>query len=171
MLWNKLVPKKVNIFVWRALKGRLPVRKELDKSGIDLDSLLCPSCNNAVESCAHCLVTCDLAMSVWDKIFSWWKMGRVNAFSIDDFFSSIGNVNVPNSISRVWQAVIWSSGYFIWKERNARVFGNKMASTNKIVQDIQLKSYEWIVRRSKKYKAIEWQKWLFDPVAAVSLAL
>lgn len=25
-LWNKLVPKKVNIFVWRALRGRLPVR-------------------------------------------------------------------------------------------------------------------------------------------------
>ena len=29
MRWNKLVPKKVNIFVWRALKGRLPVRVEL----------------------------------------------------------------------------------------------------------------------------------------------
>ncbi|GJX90186.1 RNA-directed DNA polymerase, eukaryota, reverse transcriptase zinc-binding domain protein [Tanacetum coccineum] len=63
-LWNKLVPKKVNIFVWRALKGRLPVREELDKRGIDLDSVLCPCCTNAVESCAHSLVTCDLAMSV-----------------------------------------------------------------------------------------------------------
>ncbi|GKD95506.1 RNA-directed DNA polymerase, eukaryota, reverse transcriptase zinc-binding domain protein, partial [Tanacetum coccineum] len=29
-IWNKLVPKKVNIFVWRVLKGRIPVRKELD---------------------------------------------------------------------------------------------------------------------------------------------
>ncbi|GJV18277.1 RNA-directed DNA polymerase, eukaryota, reverse transcriptase zinc-binding domain protein [Tanacetum coccineum] len=70
-LWNKLVPKKVNIFVWRALKERLPVREELDKRGIDLDSVLCPSCNNVVESCAHCLVTCDIARSVWDKNFSW----------------------------------------------------------------------------------------------------
>ncbi|GJV82953.1 RNA-directed DNA polymerase, eukaryota, reverse transcriptase zinc-binding domain protein [Tanacetum coccineum] len=68
-LWNKLVPKKVNIFVWRALKGRLPVREELDKRGIDLDSVLCPCCNNVVESCSHCLITCDLAMSVWDKVF------------------------------------------------------------------------------------------------------
>ncbi|GJR89688.1 hypothetical protein Tco_0213699 [Tanacetum coccineum] len=54
----------------------------------------------------------------------------------------------------VWQAVIWSTSYFIWKERNARVFGNKISSTNKIVQDIQLRSYEWIVRRSNKYKDI-----------------
>nr|GEW70259.1 RNA-directed DNA polymerase, eukaryota, reverse transcriptase zinc-binding domain protein [Tanacetum cinerariifolium] len=43
--WNKLVPKKVNIFMWRALKGRLPVRVELDKRGVDLDSVLCPSCS------------------------------------------------------------------------------------------------------------------------------
>nr|GEX28568.1 probable leucine-rich repeat receptor-like protein kinase IMK3 [Tanacetum cinerariifolium] len=49
-LWNKLVPKKVNIFVWRARKGRLPVREELNKRGIDLDSLLCALCNDSVET-------------------------------------------------------------------------------------------------------------------------
>ncbi|GKC30136.1 RNA-directed DNA polymerase, eukaryota, reverse transcriptase zinc-binding domain protein [Tanacetum coccineum] len=40
-LWNKCVPKKVNIFIWRALRRRLPVRCELDTRGIDLESLLC----------------------------------------------------------------------------------------------------------------------------------
>ncbi|GJU25984.1 transposon TX1 [Tanacetum coccineum] len=45
-IWNKWVPEKVNIFVWRTLKRRLPVREELDKRGIDLDSLLCPSCGD-----------------------------------------------------------------------------------------------------------------------------
>nr|GEZ69574.1 putative ribonuclease H protein At1g65750 family [Tanacetum cinerariifolium] len=65
------------------------------------------------------------AMSVWDSIFKWWKVGDVNVYSIDEFFSSNGNINVPTFLSCVWQAVIWSTGYFIWKERNARVFGNK----------------------------------------------
>ncbi|GKE46749.1 reverse transcriptase domain, reverse transcriptase zinc-binding domain protein [Tanacetum coccineum] len=105
-LWNKLVPKKVNIFVWRALKGRIPVRVELDRRGIDLDSVLFPCCNNVVETCAHCLVTYDLAMSGWDKIFNWWKVGGVNAFFIEEFFSSNGGANVPTVLSRVWQAVI-----------------------------------------------------------------
>ncbi|GJV18591.1 reverse transcriptase domain, reverse transcriptase zinc-binding domain protein [Tanacetum coccineum] len=104
--WNRLVPKKVNIFAWRAIKGRLPVRVELDRRGIDLDSVLCPCCNNIVETCAHCLVTCDLAMSVWVKVFSWWRVGSVNAFTINELFSSNGTVNVPISLSRVWQAVI-----------------------------------------------------------------
>ena len=109
-IWNKLVPKKVNIFVWRALRGRLPVRVELDRRGVDLDSVLCPSCKSFVETCTHSLITCDLAMGVWDKIFNWWKVGIVNAFSLDEFFSSNGNVNVPIYFSCVWQAVIWTTG-------------------------------------------------------------
>ncbi|GJT89609.1 reverse transcriptase domain, reverse transcriptase zinc-binding domain protein [Tanacetum coccineum] len=118
--WNKLVPKKVNIFIWRALKNRLPVREELDRRNIDLDSVICPCCNNSVESCTHSLITCDLAMSVWGKNFSWWKVGRVNAFTIDEFFSSYGNVNVPKPISCLWQAVVWTTGYFVWKESSVR---------------------------------------------------
>ncbi|GJT96325.1 putative ribonuclease H protein [Tanacetum coccineum] len=99
--WNNWVPKKVNIFVWRALKGRLPVREELDKRGIDLDTVLCPSCGDMVESCSHSLVMCNFAMSVWEKIYSWWKIGNVNAFSIEEFFSFNGNANVPSHSSKM----------------------------------------------------------------------
>ncbi|GJZ12655.1 reverse transcriptase domain, reverse transcriptase zinc-binding domain protein, partial [Tanacetum coccineum] len=118
-LWNNLVPKKVNIFVLRALKGRLPVRVELDRRDIDLDPVLCPCCNDIVETWTHSLVTCDLAMSVWDKVFNWWKVGMVNSFTIIELFSHSGGVNVPTFLSRVWKAVIWAFGYYIWKERNA----------------------------------------------------
>ncbi|GJU01801.1 hypothetical protein Tco_1112139 [Tanacetum coccineum] len=66
-LWNKLVPKKVNIFVWRALKKTL-VRKELDKRGIDFGTrffvLLAYKCGGIM---CHSWVMCDLAMSVWNK--------------------------------------------------------------------------------------------------------
>ena len=147
-----------------ALKGRLPVREELDKRGIDLDSVLCPCCDSMVETCVHSLVLCNLAMSVWEKIFRWWKVGNVNAFSIDELFSSNGNVNVPGISSRFWQVVRWTAGYYICKERNAHVFNKKVSSINKIVQDIQLKSYEWIVRRSKNKNIIEWQQWFQDPI-------
>ncbi|GKC56093.1 RNA-directed DNA polymerase, eukaryota, reverse transcriptase zinc-binding domain protein [Tanacetum coccineum] len=52
-IWNKLVSKKVNIFVWKALRERLLVRVELDRRGVNLDSVLCPSCNNIVGSRNH----------------------------------------------------------------------------------------------------------------------
>ncbi|GJS29222.1 reverse transcriptase domain, reverse transcriptase zinc-binding domain protein [Tanacetum coccineum] len=93
-LWNKWVPKKVNIFVWRALKGRILVREELDRRGIDLDTTLCPCCDSVAESCVHSLVLCNFAMSVWKKIFNWWKLGNVNAFSIGEIFAANGNVDI-----------------------------------------------------------------------------
>ncbi|GKD45562.1 reverse transcriptase domain, reverse transcriptase zinc-binding domain protein [Tanacetum coccineum] len=141
--------------------SRLPVREELDNRGIDLDSLLCPSCGDVVESCSYCLVMCNFARSVWEKIFGWWKIGNVNAFSIEEFFSLNGNANVPSLLSKMWQAVIWTFGYFIWKERNMRVFKGKASSLNKIVQDIQLKSFEWISRRAGKERVLFWQQWMF----------
>ncbi|GJZ09776.1 reverse transcriptase domain, reverse transcriptase zinc-binding domain protein [Tanacetum coccineum] len=92
--WLNLVPKKVNIFMWRALKMRLPVHEELDKKGIDLDMVLCPCCDSVVESCEHSLVMCSMAMGVWEKVHSWWKLGGVNAFSIRDIFLLNGGVNL-----------------------------------------------------------------------------
>ncbi|XP_071713336.1 uncharacterized protein [Rutidosis leptorrhynchoides] len=35
---NNLVPKKVEVFIWRARKGRIPALAELDKRGVDLHS-------------------------------------------------------------------------------------------------------------------------------------
>ncbi|XP_071714568.1 uncharacterized protein [Rutidosis leptorrhynchoides] len=53
---NSLVPQKLDIFIWRAKIGRLPVRVELDKRGIDLDSVRCPNCNNDPETVEHMLL-------------------------------------------------------------------------------------------------------------------
>jgi len=47
--WFKIVPKKVCVFIWRAIKGRLPCHLVLDKGGIDLDSILCPKCGEEIE--------------------------------------------------------------------------------------------------------------------------
>ena len=68
--WNNLVPKNVNVFLWRTMIARLPVRMELDKKGIDLDSILCPCCENYIETVEHCIVSCEDAMSVWEMIFA-----------------------------------------------------------------------------------------------------
>ncbi|GJV97714.1 RNA-directed DNA polymerase, eukaryota [Tanacetum coccineum] len=44
--WNHFLPKKINIFIWRALRDRLPTRWNLSRKGIDLDSLSCPICDS-----------------------------------------------------------------------------------------------------------------------------
>ncbi|GJY46363.1 peroxidase 64 [Tanacetum coccineum] len=95
--WCKFVPRKVNVFIWKLKCGRIPVRSILDHIGIDLDSTLCPCCENAVETIDHIMVRYIL--------------------------SSHGLVS--SKLESVWQAVIRSSLYLIWKARNSKIFKSK----------------------------------------------
>lgn len=160
--WNNLVPKKVNVFAWRASKNRLPVKELLDKKGIDLDSLLCPVCNNQIESLDHCLTQCDMAIKTWEYIFKWWKCGNYNRYgirSVRDLFNCDGGNNIPEHKKQIWHAVLWSTSYFLWKNRNNRVFGRKTSGFSATLNLIQTRSFEWISRRAGKTHIGDWINW------------
>ncbi|GKC25331.1 RNA-directed DNA polymerase, eukaryota, reverse transcriptase zinc-binding domain protein [Tanacetum coccineum] len=51
--WNRCVPIKVNVFLWRLSLNKLPSRVNLDRKCIDVGSVLCPICQDDVESVNH----------------------------------------------------------------------------------------------------------------------
>ncbi|GJX96216.1 RNA-directed DNA polymerase, eukaryota, reverse transcriptase zinc-binding domain protein [Tanacetum coccineum] len=126
----------------RAVLGRIPVRVELDKKGIDLDSILCPSFDNVVESVYHCLVLCEKALNVWDRIFTWWGVGPVDAFTLNDMICHRGGVEMDKEARVLWEVVVLVAAYYIWKSRNLRVFKAKNESSSKVFQNIQIKTFE-----------------------------
>ncbi|GJY23411.1 RNA-directed DNA polymerase, eukaryota, reverse transcriptase zinc-binding domain protein [Tanacetum coccineum] len=69
---NSLVPKKVNTLVWRADKDSLAARCNIDRRNIDLHSVLCPMCEEDVESLDHLMGRCSWSRSIWNFIFKWW---------------------------------------------------------------------------------------------------
>nr|GEW87674.1 reverse transcriptase domain, reverse transcriptase zinc-binding domain protein [Tanacetum cinerariifolium] len=69
--WNRNIPIKVNVFLWRLSLNKLPSRENLDKKGIDVDSILCPICNDDVESVNHFFFTCDMAKDLWAMLARW----------------------------------------------------------------------------------------------------
>ncbi|XP_071738834.1 uncharacterized protein [Rutidosis leptorrhynchoides] len=112
-LRNNLVPKKLEIFVWRARQKRLPVMKELDKRGIDLNSVRCPLCDDDLETVDHSLIFCKCAMDVWDRVFDWWGFGSMANFSIDELFRGNGPTSASTLGKKIWQAVEWVCAYLI----------------------------------------------------------
>ncbi|GKD04387.1 putative RNA-directed DNA polymerase, eukaryota, reverse transcriptase zinc-binding domain protein [Tanacetum coccineum] len=54
--WNKILPLKINIFSWRTSNTRLPTRVNLDIRGVDLHTIRCPICEDALESEEHLFV-------------------------------------------------------------------------------------------------------------------
>ncbi|XP_071726909.1 uncharacterized protein [Rutidosis leptorrhynchoides] len=67
-LRENLVPKKLEVLVWRVSKKRITVRVELDNRGIDLHSTRCPVCDKNVESVDHFIVSCKFSSDVWSRL-------------------------------------------------------------------------------------------------------
>ncbi|GJS26592.1 putative RNA-directed DNA polymerase, eukaryota, reverse transcriptase zinc-binding domain protein [Tanacetum coccineum] len=62
--WDKTLPRKVNIFIWRLALDRLPHRLNLSARGMDISFIACPSCNGNVESSSHIFFDCDFAKEI-----------------------------------------------------------------------------------------------------------
>ncbi|XP_071692865.1 uncharacterized protein [Rutidosis leptorrhynchoides] len=152
---NSSVPKKVELFVWRTRKGRILTLPELDKRGIDLNSVCCPICDDDIETLDHSLLSCKLAKDIWVKIFEWWNMGSVPRNGIRELLHGDTGQPISDLGKTIWQGFIRTSGYLIWKSRNEKVFKNKCWSAPAAVSEIQVKSFEWIAKRCK-LKNIEW---------------
>ncbi|GKD03807.1 RNA-directed DNA polymerase, eukaryota, reverse transcriptase zinc-binding domain protein [Tanacetum coccineum] len=62
--WDKNLPQKVNIFLWRLKLDKLHHRLNLSLRGIELPEISCPSCNALVESNQHVFFTCGIAKEI-----------------------------------------------------------------------------------------------------------
>ncbi|XP_071719607.1 uncharacterized protein [Rutidosis leptorrhynchoides] len=162
-LRNNLVPLKIGIFVWRVLKERIAVKLELVKRGVNLASLLCPICNKEVESTSHALITCEYAKDVWSRIHNWWSLNFIPSINIESLLKDPNCNTLPRSLQKTWQAISWTTAYFIWKNRNQKFFNNDSWSTAKLTCDIQVKSFEWIMNRSSKINK-DWLQWLLNSI-------
>ncbi|GJW68358.1 RNA-directed DNA polymerase, eukaryota, reverse transcriptase zinc-binding domain protein [Tanacetum coccineum] len=69
--WDKTLPRKVNVFMWRLMLDRLPHRLNLSSCGIDIPSISCPSCNGNVESSNHIFFDCVNAKDIWNLVRNW----------------------------------------------------------------------------------------------------
>lgn len=100
---------------------------ELDKRGIDLHSTLCPLCELEVETVNHCLGTCNNAKELWDKIIDWWALQTGDEpTTVGDIFRHQGRSSYSEFILSLWQASVWVTGYYLWNNRNSKVFGVRL---------------------------------------------
>nr|GEX60866.1 RNA-directed DNA polymerase, eukaryota, reverse transcriptase zinc-binding domain protein [Tanacetum cinerariifolium] len=69
--WIACLPRKLNIFLWRFNLDRLSHRLNLSKHGIEIGFILCPTCNNNMESAEHIFFSCKMAAQIWHMIRVW----------------------------------------------------------------------------------------------------
>nr|GEV87829.1 RNA-directed DNA polymerase, eukaryota [Tanacetum cinerariifolium] len=103
--WNRCVPIKVNIFLWRLSLNKLPSRVNLDRKGIDIGSVLCPICLDDVESVNHLFFTCELAKALWDLLAKLWELDIPICANILEWYAWLDSLNVPSKVSTFLEGV------------------------------------------------------------------
>jgi len=146
LLWQKIVPLKVVVFVWHLLRNRLPTKDNLLRRGIlHTDSCQCIAGCDSMKTVNHLFLHCSLFGTIWNCVRCWIGLSIAVPLNVSDHFSQFyfggGRSQVQHTILNVvWFATVWE----IWKERNNRIFNDKESSVMRIVDKIKSLSYSWL---------------------------
>nr|GEV82948.1 RNA-directed DNA polymerase, eukaryota [Tanacetum cinerariifolium] len=120
--WVKCIPKKINIFVWRARRDCLPTRQNLIRRGVVLESDVCPLCEDSVEEPRHVFFQCSIAQCVIYRICRWWDLDGQNLTSFSDWQTWFLSIRLPSKTKMLLEGVFYVAWWYIWGFGNRRVF-------------------------------------------------
>ncbi|XP_071738800.1 uncharacterized protein [Rutidosis leptorrhynchoides] len=75
-----------------------------------IDSILCPMCNDYIETVEHAIILCKVAKDIWKAIYNWWGSNPPDNASLSNHFSGSGRDNLTGGNKKIWQAVEWVTG-------------------------------------------------------------
>lgn len=161
--WNKNVPRKVNIHVWRVLKDRLPTRFNLWFRGVQNIPITCPLCGNGIETIYHTLTDCIIARKVWQSIFKWLDLQVSYQLLPIDLLDSVDEMRMNSTAKSIIGTIIYTVWWELWRFRNESIFRTEKRRDNVLVDSIINFSFHWYHNRNKKTN-ISWDEWLKNPL-------
>jgi hypothetical protein len=66
-IWEAPCPLKIQQFLWRLAHNSLPVRKNIQRRGMEIDTI-CPVCRRLDEDGAHTFLKCKLVKELWKEL-------------------------------------------------------------------------------------------------------
>ncbi|XP_022015041.1 uncharacterized protein LOC110914561 [Helianthus annuus] len=140
MVWYGQCIPRHSFHFWLVLKNKLKTQDRLAVweagSETNLRLMCCPLCNYGRDSRDHLFFQCSYAAKIWNIVKKRIDMGNVN-----DNWSSIMAWIEQNAASKklehiVCKLVVAASTYFIWQERNNRLFSNIQRKEETVAQVI-----------------------------------
>ncbi|XP_060183140.1 uncharacterized protein LOC132613105 [Lycium barbarum] len=132
--WRKLVcnnlgcPKWIFILTLVA-NERIHTRDRLEKWGITNDTE-CPLCENAVESIDHLFFSCRFSQAIWRRLLKWQRINRQPMQWSDELNWAVTNASGNSIAAQIFRIVLAGTVYFVWQERNQRIFQAKHRASN-----------------------------------------
>jgi hypothetical protein len=167
-LWLRAVPLKVNLFVWRLFRNRLPTKDNLYRRGaIDESQLMCAALCGVTEDIDHLFFRCDVYGRIWLLVSNWLGIDSVfngNISTHSSQFCGIGGFskNIRTVFIIIWIAVL----FVVWKDRNNRIFHNKSDQLVALAEKVKLQTYWWLKSHYVLFD-FDYPYWRLNPLSCI----
>nr|GEZ14765.1 protein kinase, ATP binding site-containing protein [Tanacetum cinerariifolium] len=123
--WERLPlkPNSVNILSWRIKLNNLPTRLNLSRRGLELQTILCPSCNLAVESTYHLFFRCSMMKDLYASIAKWWDVNMREFSSFEEWWEWFSNFRLSSKLKMLLEGAFYVAWWLAWNFRNKSIFG------------------------------------------------
>ncbi|XP_022030846.1 uncharacterized protein LOC110931776 [Helianthus annuus] len=169
LVWFSQCIPRHSFHMWLVIKNKL---KTQDRMGIwdagsatNLNLMCCPLCWNGKDSRDHLFFQCSFGLQVWNMVKDLAYMETVDANwdSIMNWFYQ--NPSGKSSEFLVGKMVVAASTYFIWQERNNRLFSTKQREAtliaNIILHTVRMKLMTFKPGRGSKSPLLL-ERWKFQ---------
>ncbi|GJT01665.1 reverse transcriptase domain, reverse transcriptase zinc-binding domain protein [Tanacetum coccineum] len=128
------------IHMWLVFQQKLKTQDRLRQwdvgPSIDLNLLRCPLCDLVHDSDDHLFFKCTFSSQVWSKVHVLCGMDVIPPRLINVTTFIIPISKGKTAVSIISRLVLAATSYYIWMERNGRLFKKKTSSPDQIVDVI-----------------------------------
>ncbi|GKC86929.1 RNA-directed DNA polymerase, eukaryota, reverse transcriptase zinc-binding domain protein, partial [Tanacetum coccineum] len=162
VIWFTQCNPRCAFILWMAIQEKLATQDKMMKWS--KDQLWCPLCKQCNDSHEHLFFKCEFFKTIWDGVKDKMYLGRISN-DWGDIVKRITDLPCNNSIRSVLRRfVLATSVYYIWKERNSRLFSSDIKKVDillhNIKENIRLQLQGLKVKESKQVKIVtaEWNE-------------
>ncbi|GJU86800.1 RNA-directed DNA polymerase, eukaryota, reverse transcriptase zinc-binding domain protein [Tanacetum coccineum] len=156
--WIRFIPNKVNIHAWKVMLNALPIKFNISRRGIQIDSIICVNCGIGVKTTNHLFFTCEMAQKVSHLINRWWDVPDSEFDSYASWKVWGTNIRLPGKTKLRFEGVYNVMWWLLWWYRNQKIFEAKAPNKAVFFDDVIAKSFYWCRYRSKA--SFSWNDWL-----------
>lgn len=149
--WSSLVWFTNNIpkwafILWIVCLKKLPTKDRLTKWGMQIDPL-CILCSQKAETVSHLFFDCVYSRQIWESILNKFQILRSGCGWENELNYAISLCKGNSFRALVFKLSLAAGVYFIWLERNSRVFGGNPKNPDRILaciaENMRLRICTW----------------------------
>ncbi|GKB13442.1 RNA-directed DNA polymerase, eukaryota, reverse transcriptase zinc-binding domain protein [Tanacetum coccineum] len=163
--FNQFIPRQAFI-LWMAVQDKLLTQDKIGKWNHN-DDLKCGFCKQCSDSVQHLFFQCESPRKIWIKLVKLsFKIGVIGKLQdvVESMVSRKGNNNIGNVVDKL---ILSAAVYFIWQERNFRLFKDECRNEdvlfNLIYDSVRRKLMTVRVKKTSRTDVIasKWKlKWI-----------